>query len=72
MCRLLGITNFAYSRHHKIVENFCELAHAGVVMAGDPPGHADGWGLAFYQGGDSLSTKAVSIWCRRRIKSSDY
>ena len=52
MCRLLSITNFAYSRHHKIVENFCELAHTGVVMAGDPPGHADGWGLAFYRGGE--------------------
>jgi predicted glutamine amidotransferase len=52
MCRLLGITNFDYGRHHKIVENFCALARTGIVMAGDPPGHEDGWGLAFYQGGE--------------------
>ena len=51
MCRLLGITNFEYSRHHQIVESFCELARTGVVMAGDPPGHGDGWGLAFYRDG---------------------
>ncbi|KAF0219279.1 MAG: hypothetical protein FD174_2365 [Geobacteraceae bacterium] len=52
MCRLLGITNFEYSRHRKIVENFCGLARTGTVMTGDPPGHVDGWGLAFYQGGE--------------------
>ncbi len=51
MCRVLGITNFAYPRHQKIVERFCDLARSGVVMAGDPPGHEDGWGLAFYQQG---------------------
>ena len=51
MCRLLGVTNFEYSRHEKIVRNFCELARTGTVMAGDPPGHGDGWGLAFYQDG---------------------
>ena len=52
MCRLLGITNFEYARHRQVVENFCELARTGMVMAGDPPGHQDGWGLAFYQGGN--------------------
>ncbi len=52
MCRLLGITNFDFSRHEKIIENFCELAHSGNVMAGDPPGHRDGWGLAFYRDGE--------------------
>ena len=52
MCRLLGITDFEYSRHEKIVKNFCELARSGTVMAGDPPGHGDGWGLAYYQGGE--------------------
>ena len=49
MCRVLGITNFDYSRHQNIIERFCELARSGVVMAEDPPGHEDGWGLAFYQ-----------------------
>jgi predicted glutamine amidotransferase len=51
MCRLLGVTNFEYSRHENIVNNFCDLARCGNVMAGDPPGHADGWGLAFYENG---------------------
>ncbi|BCR04345.1 hypothetical protein DESUT3_14140 [Desulfuromonas versatilis] len=51
MCRVLGITHFDYSRHRNIVERFCELARSGMVMAGDPPGHEDGWGLAFYQEG---------------------
>jgi glutamine amidotransferase len=48
MCRVLGITNFDYAKHQKIVERFCELARSGVVMDEDPPGHEDGWGLAFY------------------------
>jgi predicted glutamine amidotransferase len=52
MCRLLGITNFEFSRHEKIIENFCGLAHTGNVMPGDPPGHMDGWGLAFYRNGE--------------------
>ena len=51
MCRVLGITNFDCSRHQNIVERFCELARSGEVMAEDPPGHEDGWGLAFYQEG---------------------
>lgn len=63
MCRLLGVTNFDYSRHRKIVENFCELARTGIVMAGDPPGHEDGWGLAFYQGGKLVVHKSgVNLW----------
>jgi len=51
MCRLFGVTNFEYARHEKMVENFCELARSGTVMAGDAPGHEDGWGLAFYRDG---------------------
>ena len=51
MCRVLGITNFDYARHRDIVARFCELARTGVVMAEDPPGHEDGWGLAFYEEG---------------------
>jgi predicted glutamine amidotransferase len=58
MCRLLGITNFEYSRHDEIVKNFCELARTGTVMPGDPPGHEDGWGLAFYQGGELIVHKS--------------
>lgn len=51
MCRLLGITNFEFSGHEHLVHNFCELARSGSVMPGDPPGHEDGWGLAFYSQG---------------------
>ncbi len=58
MCRVLGITNFDYSRHQQIVERFCELARSGVVMAEDPPGHEDGWGLAFYQDGQLVVHKS--------------
>jgi len=58
MCRLLGITNFEYSRHDEIVKNFCELARTGTVMAGDPPGHGDGWGLAFYRDGELVVHKS--------------
>jgi predicted glutamine amidotransferase len=62
MCRILGITNFAWYRHREIVERFCELARSGVVMAGDPPGHEDGWGLAFYQGGQlSVHKSGISL-----------
>jgi predicted glutamine amidotransferase len=58
MCRVLGITNFDYSRHQNIVARFCELARSGVVMAEDPPGHEDGWGLAFYQKGELVVHKS--------------
>ncbi len=58
MCRVLGITNFDYSRHRESVERFCELARSGVVMAEDPPGHEDGWGLAFYQEGELVVHKS--------------
>ncbi len=51
MCRVLGITTFDYAKHRDIVARFYELARTGVVMAEDPPGHEDGWGLAFYQQG---------------------
>lgn len=58
MCRVLGITNFDYARHRGIVERFCELARCGAVMAGDPPGHEDGWGLAFYREGGLVVHKS--------------
>ncbi|MFQ5617213.1 MAG: class II glutamine amidotransferase [Anaerolineales bacterium] len=52
MCRVLGITQFNLEQHRPIVERFCELAHTGMVMEEDPPGHEDGWGLAFYRDGE--------------------
>lgn len=55
---MLGITHFDYSRHHEIVDRFCDLARCGTVMTGDPPGHADGWGLAFYKNGESIILKS--------------
>ncbi|AMV71551.1 glutamine amidotransferase [Desulfuromonas sp. DDH964] len=51
MCRVIGITHFDWSKHRTIIERFCQLARTGVVMAEDPPGHLDGWGLAFYREG---------------------
>jgi predicted glutamine amidotransferase len=58
MCRVLGITNFDYAKHQHIVERFCELACNGMVMDEDPPGHEDGWGLAFYQQGQLVVHKS--------------
>lgn len=58
MCRLLGITDFQFSRHDHLVRNFCELARSGAVMPGDPPGHGDGWGLAYYQDGALVVRKS--------------
>ncbi|NIQ11920.1 MAG: class II glutamine amidotransferase [Gammaproteobacteria bacterium] len=58
MCRVLGITNFDYTRHQQIVERFSELARTGIVMVEDPPGHEDGWGLAFYQRGQLVVHKS--------------
>ncbi|OPY87912.1 MAG: hypothetical protein A4E72_01411 [Syntrophus sp. PtaU1.Bin208] len=46
MCRLLGITNFDFAEHRQFIDSFCDLARTGHVMAGDPPGHGDGWGMA--------------------------
>ena len=58
MCRVLGITNFDWSTHRPLVERFSQLALTGVVMAEDPPGHMDGWGLACYQGGELVVHKS--------------
>lgn len=58
MCRVIGITNFSFAQHHQIVERFCCLAENGIVMAGDPPGHLDGWGIALYQDGKLLVHKS--------------
>ncbi|PNU19144.1 class II glutamine amidotransferase [Geothermobacter hydrogeniphilus] len=58
MCRVLGITNFNYAKHARIVARFCQLARTGMVMAEDPPGHEDGWGLAFYRNGELVVRKS--------------
>jgi predicted glutamine amidotransferase len=58
MCRLLGVTNFDYSAQKDIVDGFCGLARTGKVMAGDPPGHGDGWGLAFWDQGKLVVDKS--------------
>jgi len=58
MCRVLGITQFDFKKHEPIVARFCELARTGIVMAEDPPGHEDGWGLAFYQAGELVVHKS--------------
>lgn len=58
MCRVLGITQFDDNKHQQIVARFCGLARTGVVMAEDPPGHEDGWGLAFYQQGELVVHKS--------------
>jgi len=51
MCRVLGITHFNLEQHRPIIDRFCGLARTGMVMEEDPPGHEDGWGLAFYRDG---------------------
>ena len=58
MCRVIGITNFGYNHHREIVDRFCGLARTGMVMAEDPPGHEDGWGLAFYRQGQLVVHKS--------------
>jgi predicted glutamine amidotransferase len=62
MCRVLGITNFDYARHRPIVARFCELTRSGMVMVEEPPGHEDGWGLAFYRAGQlSVQKSGVNL-----------
>lgn len=58
MCRVLGITNFDFGKHAGIISRFCELARTGMVMEDDPPGHEDGWGLAFYHQGELVVHKS--------------
>ncbi|GAB4173691.1 MAG: hypothetical protein Tsb0017_06180 [Geothermobacteraceae bacterium] len=58
MCRVLGITRFNLEQHRPIINRFCKLARSGMVMEEDPPGHEDGWGLAFYRGGNLVVHKS--------------
>lgn len=58
MCRVLGITQFNLEQHRSIIDRFCDLARTGMVMEEDPPGHEDGWGLAFYRDGQLVVHKS--------------
>jgi predicted glutamine amidotransferase len=51
MCRMLGIKNFSYTKHKRLIEGFFDLAREGKVPPGNEPGHLDGWGLGFYRKG---------------------
>ncbi len=48
---MLGIKNFDWRRHQEVLENFFALARRGNILPGDPPGHEDGWGIAYYRSG---------------------
>jgi glutamine amidotransferase len=58
MCRMLGLKNFVFRRHRKILESFFELAETGKVLPGDAPGHLDGWGIGFYHAGKAVVQKS--------------
>jgi glutamine amidotransferase len=58
MCRVLSITNYDHRVHQDVVKRFYELARTGMVMAEDPPGHQDGWGLAYYNEGQLVVHKS--------------
>ncbi|MGA2089954.1 MAG: class II glutamine amidotransferase [Endomicrobiales bacterium] len=60
MCRLFGIKNFDSSSHKRILQDFFELAEKGNVLPGEPPGHVDGWGIGWYQGGTAHIEKSGS------------
>jgi len=60
MCRMLGLKNFVFQRHRKILENFFKLAESGKNLPGDTPGHLDGWGVGFYKNGKAFVHKSGS------------
>jgi len=55
---MIGITNFDYSEHRELLENFFQLARSGKLLPGDPPGHTDGWGIGFYANGTAAVHKS--------------
>lgn len=59
MCRLLGIKNFTFSEHKELLASFAKLAETGKTLQGDPPGHTDGWGLAWYEEGQARIYKSA-------------
>jgi predicted glutamine amidotransferase len=58
MCRMLGVKNFDLRRHEEALRNFFDLARNGRTLPGDSPGHVDGWGIAYYAGGEPAVQKS--------------
>lgn len=58
MCRLLAVTNFDIKTHKELLRNFLALAQFGKVLPGDLPGHLDGWGIGWYEGGEARTEKS--------------
>jgi predicted glutamine amidotransferase len=58
MCRMIGITNFSYNKHKVILEDFIRLAERGKIPPNNPPGHLDGWGIAYYKKGKAVVFKS--------------
>ncbi|HCJ66093.1 MAG TPA: class II glutamine amidotransferase [Elusimicrobia bacterium] len=58
MCRMLGIKNFDYQKHKKVIEEFFKLAQSGKTLPGNSPGHLDGWGIGYYQNGQAIVFKS--------------
>lgn len=59
MCRILGITNYDFSRHKDLLKGFLKLAQTGKIPEGSSPGHLDGWGIGYYENGKSLVHKSA-------------
>jgi glutamine amidotransferase len=55
---MLAIRNFEYRSHRALLERFCDLARTGRILPGDPPGHADGWGIGYYRDGIAAVCKS--------------
>jgi predicted glutamine amidotransferase len=58
MCRMIGITNFSYKKHEKILEDFVNLARDGNIPPKNAPGHLDGWGIGYYNNGKAEALKS--------------
>lgn len=58
MCRMMGITNFDHDGHRALCDSFLQLARSGRLLPGDPPGHADGWGIGYYENGEARVFKS--------------
>ena len=51
MCRILALAgNFDERKIATAAKKFRPLAHTGCIPKGQPKGHKDGWGAAWYQG----------------------
>ncbi len=76
---MLGVKNYVFQKHQNILVHFFELAEKGKTLPGDSPGHMDGWGIGFYQGGKArfhksggslIDEKQEFFEICRRIRSS--